>query len=113
MPWPELLGALFQASQSTDPGQRETAFRIFSTTPGIIEKQHEDVVMSAFKGGFADSSTSVATRMLAQHAQPLTDFAGPHFSRRGFCVILPIYHQEGSAKVLPAHFGSAEHSSPD
>ncbi|KAF1973540.1 importin subunit beta-3 [Bimuria novae-zelandiae CBS 107.79] len=57
--WPELLGALFQASQSNDAGQRETAFRIFSTTPGIIEKQHEDVVITAFKGGFADSSTSV------------------------------------------------------
>jgi hypothetical protein len=59
IPWPELLGALFSASQSSDPSQRETAFRIFSTTPGIIEKQHEDVVMTAFKGGFADSETSV------------------------------------------------------
>jgi hypothetical protein len=57
--WPELLGALFSASQSNDAAQRETAFRIFSTTPGIIEKQHEDVVISAFKGGFADSETSV------------------------------------------------------
>ena len=59
IPWPELLGALFNASQSSDAGQRETAFRIFSTTPGIIEKQHEDVVMTAFKGGFTDSETSV------------------------------------------------------
>jgi hypothetical protein len=59
VPWPELLGALFQASQSNDSSQREIAFRIFSTTPGIIEKQHEDVVMTAFKGGFADSDTSV------------------------------------------------------
>jgi hypothetical protein len=57
--WPELLGALFAASQSTDAAQRETAFRIFSTTPGIIEKQHEDVVISAFKTGFADGDTSV------------------------------------------------------
>lgn len=57
--WPELLGALFQASQSQDPAQRENAFRIFSTTPQIIEKQHEDVVVTAFKGGFADSETSV------------------------------------------------------
>jgi hypothetical protein len=57
--WPELLGALFQASQSQDPAQRETAFRIFSTTPQIIEKQHEDVVVTAFKGGFGDSETSV------------------------------------------------------
>jgi hypothetical protein len=57
--WPELLGALFQASQSADAAQRENAFRIFSTTPQIIEKQHEDVVVTAFKGGFADSETSV------------------------------------------------------
>jgi hypothetical protein len=57
--WPELLGALFQASQSQDPNQRENAFRIFSTTPQIIEKQHEDVVVTAFKGGFADSETAV------------------------------------------------------
>lgn len=57
--WPELLGALFQASQSQDAAQRENAFRIFSTTPQIIEKQHEDVVVTAFKGGFADSETSV------------------------------------------------------
>jgi hypothetical protein len=59
--WPELLGALFQASQSQVPAQRENAFRIFSTTPQIIEKQHEDVVVTAFKGGFADSETPVRT----------------------------------------------------
>ncbi|KAF2751651.1 ARM repeat-containing protein [Sporormia fimetaria CBS 119925] len=57
--WPELLGALFNASQSPDAAMRETAFRIFSTTPGIIEKQHEDVVISAFKTGFGDSETAV------------------------------------------------------
>jgi hypothetical protein len=63
--WPELLGALFQASQSPDAAQRENAFRIFSTTPQIIEKQHEDVVVTAFKGGFADSETSVRIPMSA------------------------------------------------
>lgn len=68
VPWPELLGALFQASQSSDPGQRETAFRIFSTTPGIIEKQHEEVVMTAFKGGFADSNTAVRLCRFASRA---------------------------------------------
>lgn len=61
--WPELLGALFQASQSQDAAQRENAFRIFSTTPQIIEKQHEDVVMTAFKTGFADNETSVSTTL--------------------------------------------------
>ncbi|MCJ1382400.1 hypothetical protein MMC17_005513 [Xylographa soralifera] len=58
-PWPELLGALFQASQSQDSGQREGAFRIFATTPGIIEKQHEDTVQSAFAKGFKDDNVDV------------------------------------------------------
>ena len=58
-PWPELLGALFTASQSNDPGQRESAFRIFATTPGIIEKQHEDTVIAAFTKGFKDDDVSV------------------------------------------------------
>jgi importin-5 len=53
------LGALFSASQSPDAGQRETAFRIFSTTPGIIEKQHEDTVRAAFEKGLEDVDTSV------------------------------------------------------
>lgn len=30
------------------------------TTPQIIEAQHEDVIQTAFKGGFADSETSVS-----------------------------------------------------
>lgn len=57
--WNELLGALFQASQSEDSGQRECAFRIFTTTPGIIEKQHEGVVQEVFGKGFKDSSVDV------------------------------------------------------
>lgn len=57
--WPELLSALFVASQSSDPGQRESAFRIFTTTPGIIEKQHEETVLAAFTKGFKDSDVIV------------------------------------------------------
>jgi len=57
--WPELLGTLFQLSNSADVGQREAAFRIFATTPGIIEKQHEEVVLSAFTKGFKDDDASV------------------------------------------------------
>lgn len=57
--WPELLSALFSASQSPDAGQRESAFRIFSTTPGIIEKQHEETVQAAFIKGFKDDDVSV------------------------------------------------------
>lgn len=57
--WPELLGVLFQASQSPEAGLRETAFRIFTTTPGIIEKQHEDAVVGVFTKGFEDENISV------------------------------------------------------
>jgi hypothetical protein len=59
--WPELLGVLFQASQSPEAGLRETAFRIFTTTPGIIERQHEDAVVGVFTKGFEDENISVSS----------------------------------------------------
>lgn len=57
--WPELLGTLFQASQSPTPGLRDSAFRIFATTPGIIEKQHEEAVQGVFAKGFKDEEVNV------------------------------------------------------
>lgn len=57
--WPELLGGLFQLSIAPDAEKRETAFRVFSTTPGVIEKQHEDNVIGAFQKGFKDDSVQV------------------------------------------------------
>ena len=66
--WTELLAALFQLSLSQDAVKRETAFRIFATTPGIIEKQHEEAVMEAFNKGFKDDS--VAVSFLAPMPQP-------------------------------------------
>lgn len=57
--WTELLGALFQASQSPDATMRAAAFRIFATTPGIIEKQHEEVVIGAFEKGLKDEDMLV------------------------------------------------------
>ncbi|KAF2121760.1 importin subunit beta-3 [Lophiotrema nucula] len=103
--WPELLGALFQASQSTDAGQRETAFRIFSTTPGIIEKQHEDVVIQAFKGGFADSSTPVrisAVEAFASFFRSITKKAqAKYFSLIPEILnILPPIKESGDADLL-------------
>lgn len=58
-PWNELLGSLYQASQSPDAGQRECAFRIFATTPGIIEKQHESAVQEVFGKGLKDNNLDV------------------------------------------------------
>ncbi|KAL9057872.1 MAG: hypothetical protein Q9162_002102 [Coniocarpon cinnabarinum] len=53
-------------SRSTDPGQRSAAFRVFSTTPEIIEKEHEQAVMGVFQQGFKDSDLSV--RLAAMEA---------------------------------------------
>ncbi|KAF9892724.1 hypothetical protein FE257_001126 [Aspergillus nanangensis] len=64
--WPELLGVLFQASQSPDAGLREAAYRIFSTTPGIIERPHEDTVTGVFGKGFKDEN--IAVRIAAMEA---------------------------------------------
>jgi hypothetical protein len=61
--WPELLQVLFTASQSTEAGLRETAYRIFTTTPGIIEKQHEDTVLGVFTKGFKDDNISVCLEL--------------------------------------------------
>ena len=60
--WPELLQVLFVASQSQDAGQREGAFRIFTTTPGVIEKQHEETVLGAFTKGFEDTDVIVRSK---------------------------------------------------
>ena len=64
--WPELLQALFAFSQSQDSGQREGAFRVFTTTPGIIEKQHEETVLAAFTKGFKDAEISVRKKDLSE-----------------------------------------------
>ncbi|KAF3059560.1 Importin subunit beta-3 [Daldinia childiae] len=64
--WPEILAVLFNLSVATDAGQRETAFRVFATTPGIIEKQHDNAVLDAFNRGFKDDS--VAVRLAAMDA---------------------------------------------
>ncbi|OAQ66687.1 importin beta-3 subunit [Pochonia chlamydosporia 170] len=64
--WPELLGALFQLSQAAEVEKRENAFRVFKTTPGIIERQHEETVLQAFQKGFKDDAVMV--RLAAMEA---------------------------------------------
>ncbi|KAI1100067.1 ARM repeat-containing protein [Jackrogersella minutella] len=64
--WPEILAVLFNLSVAADAGQRETAYRVFATTPGIIERQHETAVLEAFNRGFKDDSVSV--RLAAMEA---------------------------------------------
>jgi importin-5 len=59
--WPEILGVLFNLSVAPDAGKRETAYRVFATTPGIIEKQHENSVIEAFQRGFKDDAVGVSS----------------------------------------------------
>ena len=63
--WPDLLNALFQASQAPDAGMRESSFRILETTPSIIEKQHEDIVLGVFQRGIRDDEAQVRLATMA------------------------------------------------
>ncbi|KAI1261994.1 armadillo-type protein [Xylariaceae sp. FL1019] len=80
--WPEILGVLFNLSTASDAGQRETAYRVFATTPGIIEKQHENAVGDAFSRGFKDSAINVqlaAMEAFASFFRSLTKKSQPKY----------------------------------
>lgn len=53
-----------------DTGKREMAFRIFATTPGIIERQHEETVTQAFNRGFKDDAVAVGYKA-SRHVRAL------------------------------------------
>lgn len=57
--WTELLQALFQLAQAQEADKRETAYRVFATTPGIIGKEQEEAVILAFQKGFKDDAVKV------------------------------------------------------
>lgn len=61
--WPEILGILSTMSVAADSGKRETAFRVFANSPGVIQKQHEDAVLQAFNRGFKDDSVAVSSAL--------------------------------------------------
>lgn len=89
-----MLGVLFQASQSPEAGLREAAFRIFSTTPGIIEKSHEDAVVGVFSKGFKDDVVSVCFPLETFLDGVLTRGIGAHCSHGGLRFVLPLDLQE-------------------
>jgi hypothetical protein len=87
--WPELLGILFTLSNSKEAGQRENAYRIFATTPGIIEKQHEDTVLSAFTRGFKDEDVTVSSQRQSDSEHPTDGNKGPPSSYGRLCFLFP------------------------
>ncbi|ODV76680.1 Karyopherin functions in nuclear transport of protein [Suhomyces tanzawaensis NRRL Y-17324] len=57
--WNELIPALFEAAKSTDVSLRESAFRVFSSAPELIDKSFLNEVLPVFNAGFDDSNDEV------------------------------------------------------
>ncbi len=87
--WPELLAAIFQLSLSPEASRRESAFRIFAITPGIIGKSHEVAVLGAFEKGFKDEDTSVCEGQVRIPRTAADDGLGPHLCPRSIRSVLP------------------------
>lgn len=115
--WPELLSALYQASQSQDAVLRESAFRIFEQTPGIIERQHENIILEVFQRGLTDESVEVRiATMLAFSSffQSLAKKAQPKYYQLVPAILntlVPLHEEENSdllSKALSAIIELAE-----
>jgi hypothetical protein len=57
--WNELIPALFEATTNSDASFRESAFRVFSSAPELIDKSYIDQVLPIFNSGFADENDDV------------------------------------------------------
>src|SRR6187549_2893144 len=78
--WPEILGGLFQLSLQPEAEKRETAFRVFATTPGIISGQHEDAVLQAFNKGFKDDAVTVRSPFWHSKTSDRSEFHADPFT---------------------------------
>lgn len=57
--WPQLIPALFEATLNPDASFRESAFRVFSAAPELIDKSHLNQVSSIFVTAFEDDNDDV------------------------------------------------------
>lgn len=57
--WPELVPAILQAAVNTNASFRESAFRILSTLPEIIDSLFVSEILPVFNGGFSDDDDEV------------------------------------------------------
>ncbi|KAG5417633.1 PSE1 [Candida metapsilosis] len=57
--WNELVPALLQASKNPDPSFRESAFRVFSASPELIDQSFINEVLPIYTSGFDDESDEV------------------------------------------------------
>ncbi|CCJ30144.1 unnamed protein product, partial [Pneumocystis jirovecii] len=85
--WPELFYMLFQCSKSINPGQRESAFRVFSSIPKIVEKEHVEVLKEIFQFGLQDENIKVRLSSLKALSSLL---AYSDFNSQGLSSLLPL-----------------------
>lgn len=57
--WPELVPAILQAAVNSNASVRESAFRILSTLPDIIDSQFVSEILPVFNAGFSDENDEV------------------------------------------------------
>ncbi|KAK6205227.1 Karyopherin functions in nuclear transport of protein [Scheffersomyces amazonensis] len=57
--WNELIPALLEATRNPDPSFRESAFRVFSSAPQLIDKSYIHQVLPIFNSGFNDENDEV------------------------------------------------------
>lgn len=57
--WSELIPALFEATTNPDPSFRESAFRVFSSAPELINKSYINQILPIFNTGFDDQQDAV------------------------------------------------------
>ncbi|KAJ1723452.1 importin subunit beta-3 [Coemansia erecta] len=57
--WPELLGALYACAQDADAQRRESAYRVFTACPELLESQDAAAISGAFAGAFGDGDAAV------------------------------------------------------
>lgn len=109
--WVDLLNALSQLSQSGEAGQRVTAYRVFATTPDIIEKEHEQAVIGAFTKGFEDPDTHVYLSPVSVRQSANRYCIGPSGRSRRIRLLFPASCKEQPEEVLPPYRQDSGHSS--
>ncbi|CCH46149.1 Importin-5 [Wickerhamomyces ciferrii] len=57
--WTQLFPTLIEAAKNPDPSFRESAFRIFATTPALVDRSYINDVLPIYHSGFDDENDDV------------------------------------------------------
>ena len=84
---------------------------MFTTTPGIIEKQHEEAVVEVFTKGFKDDNISVCERLAVPFKLNFDLLLGTDFRYGSFRLVVPVDLQKVPAQILRPHARPSQHPS--